>query len=192
MIFGAEYLFTLWHTLGLSGVKVRRTYGWPASSLEARKHSSKKAFNHSIIGLIITGNPGPLIMPIQRTLSPVPPLGKKTHHMVLSKKDFNDLEIERSPLLSLSTPNGLTSAIVTPSSLSADMDHSMNGLMHNFSSLVFAEDTDDESVTEQGKATDHKVLYDSGKLEPEPLLVANPRRFVLFPIQDNEVWLIFW
>jgi hypothetical protein len=126
-------------------------------------------------------------MPIQRTLSPVPPLGKKTHHMVLSKKDFNSFEEDRSPLRSLSSPNGLTSAIVTPSSLSADGDHSMNGLMYNLSSLVFAEDTDDESVTEQGKATDHKVLYDSGKMEPEPLLVANPRRFVLFPIQDNEV-----
>lgn len=100
------------------------------------------------------------------------------------------MEEDRSPLRSLSAPNGLTSAIVTPPSLSADSDHSMRGLMHNFSSLVFAEDTDDESVTEQGKATDHKVFYDSGKMEPEPLLVANPRRFVLFPIQDNEVCMI--
>lgn len=26
-----------------------------------------------------------------------------------------------------------------------------------------------------------------GSLKPEPLLVENPGRFVLFPIQDNEV-----
>lgn len=126
-------------------------------------------------------------MPIQRTLSPVPPLGKKTHHLVLSKKDFNDMDEDRSPFLSRSTPNGMTSAIVTPPSLSSDSGHAMIGLMHDFNSLMFSEDTDDESVTEQGKVTDHKVLYDSGKMEAEPLLIANPRRFVLFPIQDNEV-----
>lgn len=29
-----------------------------------------------------------------------------------------------------------------------------------------------------------------GKLKPEPLLTENPGRFVLFPIQDNEVSLL--
>ncbi|CAM9310308.1 unnamed protein product [Choristocarpus tenellus] len=31
----------------------------------------------------------------------------------------------------------------------------------------------------------------SGALKPEPLLVENPGRFVLFPIQDNEVWQMY-
>ncbi|CAN0378009.1 unnamed protein product, partial [Discosporangium mesarthrocarpum] len=31
----------------------------------------------------------------------------------------------------------------------------------------------------------------SGKLKPEPLLAENPNRFVLFPIQDNEVWQMY-
>ncbi|CAM9162667.1 unnamed protein product [Ectocarpus sp. 6 AP-2014] len=30
-----------------------------------------------------------------------------------------------------------------------------------------------------------------GTLKPEPLLVENPGRFVLFPIQDNEVWQMY-
>jgi hypothetical protein len=35
--------------------------------------------------------------------------------------------------------------------------------------------------------TDHKLAEESGSLAPEPLLTENPRRFVLFPIQDSEV-----
>lgn len=31
-----------------------------------------------------------------------------------------------------------------------------------------------------------------GLLKPEPLLIENPGRFVLFPIQDNEVSLFFF
>lgn len=35
--------------------------------------------------------------------------------------------------------------------------------------------------------TDHKVAEENGTLLPEPLLTENPHRFVIFPIQDNEV-----
>jgi len=35
--------------------------------------------------------------------------------------------------------------------------------------------------------SDHRRLELDGKLTPEPLLVANPGRFVLFPIQNPEV-----
>jgi hypothetical protein len=35
--------------------------------------------------------------------------------------------------------------------------------------------------------TDHKLAEEAGTLAPEPLLTENPRRFVLFPIQDSEV-----
>jgi ribonucleotide reductase beta subunit family protein with ferritin-like domain len=39
--------------------------------------------------------------------------------------------------------------------------------------------------------TDQKKLELSGSLKPEPLLVPNPSRFVLFPIEDNEVWQMY-
>ena len=35
--------------------------------------------------------------------------------------------------------------------------------------------------------TDHKLKEERGELEPEPLLVENPHRFVIFPISDNDV-----
>ena len=35
--------------------------------------------------------------------------------------------------------------------------------------------------------TDHKLKEERGELEPEPLLVENPHRFVIFPIKDNDV-----
>ena len=38
--------------------------------------------------------------------------------------------------------------------------------------------------------TAHKLREESGEFAEEPLLKANPHRFVLFPIQDNEVCTI--
>jgi hypothetical protein len=35
--------------------------------------------------------------------------------------------------------------------------------------------------------TDHKLREERGDLEPDPLLKENPHRFVIFPIQDNDV-----
>ena len=35
--------------------------------------------------------------------------------------------------------------------------------------------------------TDHKLKEERGELAPEPLLVENPHRFVIFPIKDNDV-----
>jgi hypothetical protein len=35
--------------------------------------------------------------------------------------------------------------------------------------------------------TDHKLQEERGELQPEPLLKENPHRFVIFPIQDNDV-----
>ena len=49
-----------------------------------------------------------------------------------------------------------------------------------------------ESISETGLVakTDHKLREERGELVPEPLLVENPHRFVLFPIQDNDVSLV--
>jgi len=41
---------------------------------------------------------------------------------------------------------------------------------------------------EKASITEHRLLELEGKLKPEPLLVENPNRFVLFPIQNIEVW----
>jgi hypothetical protein len=35
--------------------------------------------------------------------------------------------------------------------------------------------------------TKHKLQEERGELEPDPLLLENPHRFVIFPIQDNDV-----
>jgi hypothetical protein len=37
----------------------------------------------------------------------------------------------------------------------------------------------------------HKTAKTKGLLAPEPLLRANPHRFVLFPIQHNDIWRIY-
>ena len=40
----------------------------------------------------------------------------------------------------------------------------------------------------QRKASKHKTAKTNGHLAPEPLLQANPNRFVLFPIQHDDIW----
>ena len=35
--------------------------------------------------------------------------------------------------------------------------------------------------------TDHKLKEERGELAPEPLLMVNPHRFVIFPIKENDV-----
>ena len=44
-----------------------------------------------------------------------------------------------------------------------------------------------DGVTMLIRKTEHKLLEEQGMLDDEPLLKANPYRFVLFPIQDSEV-----
>ncbi|KAG7338078.1 ribonucleotide reductase, small chain [Nitzschia inconspicua] len=39
--------------------------------------------------------------------------------------------------------------------------------------------------------TEHKLKEERGELEPEPLLKENPHRFVIFPIQDNDLWEMY-
>ena len=49
--------------------------------------------------------------------------------------------------------------------------------------------TPDSVVAENALVTktEHKLKEERGELTPEPLLVENPHRFVIFPIQDNDV-----
>jgi hypothetical protein len=41
------------------------------------------------------------------------------------------------------------------------------------------------------KVSHHKNAENEGTLAPEPLLQANPHRFVLFPIQHNNIWRMY-
>ena len=41
------------------------------------------------------------------------------------------------------------------------------------------------------KASRHKIAKTTGELAAEPLLQANPHRFVLFPIQHNDIWRMY-
>lgn len=45
----------------------------------------------------------------------------------------------------------------------------------------------DENSEERPEPSDMRRKEMQGSLKPEPLLTENPGRFVLFPIQDNEV-----
>jgi hypothetical protein len=41
------------------------------------------------------------------------------------------------------------------------------------------------------KKSKHKIAEMKGNLTPEPLLLENPHRFVLFPIQHNNIWRMY-
>ncbi len=41
------------------------------------------------------------------------------------------------------------------------------------------------------KISRHKIAKTTGKVAVEPLLQANPHRFVLFPIQHNDIWRMY-
>ena len=135
-------------------------------------------------------------MPIQRTLSPVPPLGKKF--------------VEPMKLDYISLNSGASPSIITPPSSCRSRNGNMfapisemRGVITNFNDLLLTDDTDDDdddrsfSITSTKKPntnepTEHKILCDKGILPSEPLLTPNPHRFVLFPIQDSEVRSIFY
>ncbi len=44
-----------------------------------------------------------------------------------------------------------------------------------------------DGITMLARKTEHKLLEEQGMLNDEPLLKSNPYRFVLFPIQENDV-----
>jgi hypothetical protein len=72
----------------------------------------------------------------------------------------------------------------------ADCDHSSAGSLSKEEEL-----SSSSSVENKPHAsaviikTDHKVAEEKGFQEEEPLLKENPHRFVIFPIQDNDVSL---
>ena len=75
------------------------------------------------------------------------------------------------PPTAVISPNG-SSAASTNSSVSSD-DASVEDIS--------------SSIGKDILMSDHRKAEVAGRFVPEPLLMDNPNRFVLFPIQDNEV-----
>lgn len=74
-----------------------------------------------------------------------------------------------------------------------DADHSPSKLVvvpakpsTDDSSAAYSEDFSQDASANKIVKTEHKLFEESDEFE-EPLLKENPHRFVLFPIQDNEV-----
>jgi len=60
---------------------------------------------------------------------------------------------------------------------------------HARSKSLDSDDEDFEATVQKIVKTAHKLQEENGDFAEEPLLKANPHRFVLFPIQDNEVFM---
>mgnify|MGYP005850250403 CR=1 FL=1 len=80
-----------------------------------------------------------------------------------------------------------TSVIISPSSpgysLTDDSSHSDN--------TSEVDEFDASTVIKRIGKSDHKIAEEQGLHAEEPLLKENPHRFVLFPIEDNEIWAMY-
>jgi ribonucleoside-diphosphate reductase subunit M2 len=78
--------------------------------------------------------------------------------------------------------------VSTPATeLNVSADLSSSGSVSDSSESFDNEIVELEQKLTKVTITDHRRLELEGKLKPEPLLVDNPGRFVLFPIQNQEV-----
>ena len=67
-------------------------------------------------------------------------------------------------------------------------------------SLLGNDDSFDSSAADENvvitaptlKKTEHKILEEQGAFKEEPLLKENPHRFVIFPIEDNDVSYLWY
>ena len=108
--------------------------------------------------------PIPTIEPLEQTLT-----ARSSKELFVDKKELGMVKNLNSTKFAATPIKAASPAAVSPSF--SDVD-SFN--------------CEDEAIQNIGK-TDHKILEERGFPEEEPLLKENPQRFVLFPIQDNEV-----
>ena len=95
----------------------------------------------------------------------------------LSSLSMTESQTKAAP----STPD---TALITPTKSDFDGDLSFDS--HEDSSQE-GEAEGPSSIIQLVKKTDHKLLEEQGHFDDEPLLKENPQRFVIFPIQDNDV-----
>ena len=96
-------------------------------------------------------------------------------NITLNLDESNRMNVNNTPAKSLAKP----AAVVSPEP--ADSPSVSSG-----SSADSLDDTND-IVSKQVQVSKHKLDELAGRHVEEPLLRENPGRFVLFPIQDNEV-----
>jgi hypothetical protein len=96
---------------------------------------------------------------------------------------LSSLSVQDNVAAPMSKPEGLSgvSALVTPTkSVASASDQSFES----------NESDQEEEAEDRGRLvnkTEHKLQEEQGLFADEPLLKANPHRFVIFPIQDNDV-----
>jgi len=136
--------------------------------------------NHSFSYIII------LTMPVMPSV--VSPINGATTSFLDDSKSPVTLQDSKSATTittSAMTPfKGITMPVsVTPS------NSSLSSSVSSCSSVD--SESEELSVSNQIMQTDHKRAEMAGFHKPEPLLVENPNRFVLFPIEDNDIWQMY-
>ena len=84
-----------------------------------------------------------------------------------------------------------TGGVVTAAALVTPTKADLDGEQHSFSSEE-GETPSSKDVQMLVQKTEHKLKEERGELSEEPLLKENPHRFVIFPIQDNDVSIVLY
>ncbi len=112
----------------------------------------------------------------------------KYSHSTPLKKTETDLDNDVHVLTPATTD--LNESLTSSDSISSENDDfdgdstsTVSELAQKLDKVHVSEEVSTGNVT----VTEHRRLELEGKLKPEPLLVENPGRFVLFPIQNPEV-----
>jgi hypothetical protein len=113
-----------------------------------------------------------------------------TAPLIISEPQTMEEPMQKSPVR-MSAPLSNKINVITPTnkldaaSPSKQLFADGIDLVHDEVSLSTS--SDDDSIANKVCKTQHRLAQDNGELAEEPLLKENPHRFVLFPIQDNEV-----
>jgi len=116
------------------------------------------------------------------------PISNTTLEQQFSNLSTDDNVVEKvaSPVLITPTKgdrDNATSSIL----LSDDDDYSCS----DGSPVSATSSPSNDTMTSGVHKTDHYLQMERGELAPEPLLVENPHRFVIFPIKEHDLWEMY-
>jgi hypothetical protein len=100
------------------------------------------------------------------------------------EQQFSSLSTEDTPPPKAADGTNTVAALVTPTK--EDFRHGETDSLTSEDSLESPSPSPSPSNFLIQK-TEHKLKEERGELAEEPLLKENPHRFVIFPIQDNDV-----
>lgn len=111
----------------------------------------------------------------------------------------NIVDIKNNDTLPIVSPSSIVERKFEINDLSLDSFSSDNSLTEEsgIENVIDSASSEEESEIELHEdfcalvKTDHKIAEEKGFLRAEPLLIENPQRFVLFPIQDDEIWAMY-